>query len=146
MTYRGAEYLSFVNVLSIIVVYLYLYQLTLTCMFQIYTSAAITICNSFGNCNFQRGDCFSLVKLILVQNPWEPFLFLLISRRSGPKLETCFNSHGNYNNNSDQIRHQLKLRVFIQYYSILTCGSVAVVVLENCGLHLTQQKVGADAD
>lgn len=75
-------------------------------MIQIYTSTAIIIiCNSFCNCNFQPGDCFSLVKLILVQNPWEPFLFLLISGRSGPKLEICFNFHGNHNNSSTQIRH-----------------------------------------
>lgn len=57
-------------------------------MIQIYTPTAIIIiiCNSFSSCKFQPGDCFSLVKLILVQNPWEPFLFLLISGRSGPKL------------------------------------------------------------
>lgn len=57
-------------------------------MIQIYTPTAINIiiCNSFGNCNFQPGDCFNLVKLILVQNSWDPYLFLLISGRSGPKL------------------------------------------------------------
>lgn len=74
-------------------------------MILIYASAAIMIFNSFSNCSFQPGHCFSLMKLILVQNPWEPFLFLLISGRSGPKLEACSNSHGNYHNNSDQIRH-----------------------------------------
>lgn len=117
MTQGGAEYLSFDNILSTIVAYLCLYYLTLTGMIQIYTSSAIiNICNSFDNCNFQPGDCFILVQLILVQKPWEPFLFLLISGRSGSKLETCFSFRGNYNNNSDQIRHQLKLRVF---YSIL---------------------------
>lgn len=91
MTQGGAEYLSFDNILSTIFVYLYLCYLTLTCTIQIYIPTAIIICNSFGNCKFQPGDCFSLLKLILVQNPWEPFLFLLISGRSGLKLETCSN-------------------------------------------------------
>lgn len=100
MVWGGAEYLVFDSILSTIFFNL-LFILSNINIYVSNTSLLLLLfVNSFSNCSFQPGDCFSLLKLILVQNPWEPFLFLLISVRSGPKLGTCSNFHGNYSSKS----------------------------------------------
>lgn len=83
----------------------YYYYLYVTCSQKqkylcINNNTTVIIPNSFDNGNFQPGGCFSLLKLIPVQNSWEPFLLPLISVRSGSKLEICSDFHGNYKNNS----------------------------------------------